>query len=78
MISGTSWIGSSYEVVYLSAVILLFVMHVNTKNGHHNHKAIVAANIDAHAYACSIRASVFKHVSTLHVYYAQMYAALLT
>ena len=57
------WIGSSYEVVYMSTVRLLikFVMHVNIKNGQHNHKAIVAANIVC---ACMQHR---KHVSTLHV-----------
>ena len=45
MIGGTSWIGGSYEVVYLSAVISVFLVPVNIKNGQHNHKVIVAANV---------------------------------
>ena len=46
--------------VYLS---IKFVMHVNIKNGQHNHKAIVAAVL----YTCMQHRSVFKQISTLHV-----------
>ena len=38
MVGETSWIGSSYEVVYMSAVIL-FVMRADIKNEQHNHKS---------------------------------------
>ena len=42
----------------------MLVMHVDIKNGRHNHKAIVAEN--SVSCACSICRSVFIHVSKLY------------
>ena len=41
-------------------------MHVNIKNGQHNHEAIVAANVVLCTCSIGLR-TYFKHVSTLHV-----------
>ena len=65
MIGGTSWIGSSYEVVFLSAVILLHQICDASEYGQHNHKVVVADNV----LLCTFmqHRSVYKQVSTLHV-----------
>ena len=63
MISGNSWIGSSYEVVYMSAVILLHqVCDVSKMDSAIT--VMVAADIVC---TCMQHRSVIKHVSTLHV-----------
>ena len=49
-------------------------MHVNIKNGQHNHNAIVAANIVLCTHSIGAYSNMFLHC----MYYAQMYAALLT
>ena len=65
MIGRTSWIGSSYEVVFLSAVILLHQV-CDASEYQHDHKVIVADNILLCIFIMQHR-SVYKQVSTLHV-----------
>ena len=72
MIGGTSWIGSSYEVVYMSAVILL-------------HQVCDAFGCQkwtpqSQSDSCCMQYSSYLNMFLHHMYYAQisMYAALLT